>query len=43
VPESVLDPLDREQRIGLPVMTLACTLELGGGAELLAGPQTRAS
>jgi hypothetical protein len=43
MPETVLDPLDCEQRVGLPVMTLARTLELSGGAELLAGPQTRAS
>jgi hypothetical protein len=35
--------LDREKRIGLPVLALARALEFGGGGELLAGPQTRTS
>jgi len=39
---TALNPLDRDQRIGLPTLALARALEFGGGGELLAGPQTGA-
>jgi hypothetical protein len=34
--------LDREQRIGLPVLALSRALEFAGAPELLSGPQPRA-
>jgi hypothetical protein len=42
MPAIILDPLDREQCIGLPALALVRAREFGGGGELLAGPQTRA-